>query len=68
MADEFHAGQRVSWNSAGGTSHGKILRKLTSRMKIKDHEVAASENAPQYLVETDEGAQAAHKPEALTPL
>ena len=68
MADEFHAGQRVSWNSAGGTSHGKILRKLTSRMKIKDHEVAASENAPQYLVETGEGAQAAHKPEALTPL
>ena len=68
MADEFHAGQRVSWNSAGGTSHGKILRKLTSRMKIKDHEVAASENAPQYLVETDRGAQAAHKPEALKPL
>ena len=68
MADGFHAGQRVSWNSAGGTSHGKILRKLTSRMKIKDHEVAASENAPQYLVETDKGAQAAHKPEALKPL
>ena len=68
MADEFHAGQRVSWQSSGGTSHGKIVRKLTSRMKIKDHEVAASEDEPQYLVETDEGAQAAHKPEALRAL
>ena len=68
MADEFHTGQRVSWNSSGGTSHGRVVRKLTSRMKIKDHEVAASEDEPQYLVETDEGAQAAHKPEALKPL
>ena len=68
MADEFHAGQRVSWQSSGGTSHGKVVRKLTSRMKIKGHEVAASEDEPQYLVETDEDAQAAHKPEALRAL
>lgn len=65
MAEDFHKGQRVSWNSSGGTAHGKIVRKITSRMKIKDHEVAASEDDPQWLVETDEGAQAAHKPGAL---
>jgi hypothetical protein len=35
-------------------------------MTIKGHKVAASKDNPEYLVETDEGKQAAHKPEALT--
>ena len=68
MSDDFRAGQRVSWESSGGTSHGKIVRKLTEPMTIKSHEVKASKDDPQYLVETDEGAQAAHKPEALKRL
>ena len=65
MAADFHKGQRVSWKISGGTAHGKIVRKITLRREIKDHEVAASEDDPQWLVETDEGAQAAHKPGAL---
>jgi hypothetical protein len=35
-------------------------------MDIKGHHVAASKDNPEYLVETDDGKQAAHKPEALT--
>lgn len=63
---EFKAGDRVSWNSHGGTAHGKVVRKQTSETSIKGHKVAASKDDPQYIVETDDGARAAHKPEALT--
>ncbi len=62
----FRAGDKVSWNSSGGTAHGKVVRKLTEPMEIKGHHVAASADNPEYLVETEDGAQAAHKPGALT--
>ena len=67
MAEKtFSAGDKVSWKSSGGTTHGKIVKKLTSPLEIKGHHVAASKDDPEYLVETDSGAQAAHKPDALT--
>ena len=59
-------GNRVSWKSHGGTAHGKVVKKQTSPTRIKDHKVAASEDEPQWIVETDEGKRAAHKAEALT--
>lgn len=65
MADKFKAGDAVEWNSHGGTARGKVRKKLTSRTTIKGHEVAASPDNPEYLVETPKGAQAAHKPGAL---
>ena len=65
MAAEFKAGDRVTWSSHGGTAHGKVVKKLTSACHVKGHKVAASADDPQYLVETDEGRQAAHKPSAL---
>ena len=41
-------------------------RKLTSPGKIKSHEIAASENNPEFLVRSDKsGKVAAHKPSAL---
>lgn len=61
----FRAGQKVSWASHGGTAHGKVVRKLTSPTDIKGHHVAASKDNPEYLVETEDGKQAAHKPGAL---
>jgi plastocyanin len=65
MADNLKAGDKVTWSSHGGTAHGKVVKKLTSETSIKSHKVAASKDDPQYLVETDEGKQAAHKPSAL---
>jgi hypothetical protein len=59
------AGDKVSWSSHGGNAHGKVVKKLTSPTDIKGHHVAASKDNPEYLVETDEGKQAAHKPSAL---
>jgi hypothetical protein len=62
----FRAGDKVSWKSSGGTAHGKVVKKLTSPTEIKGHHVAASKDNPEYLVETEDGKQAAHKPGALT--
>ena len=64
----FKAGDRVRWHSSGGTSHGRVVKKLTSPCDIKGHHVAASKDNPEYLVETDEGKQAAHKPGSLEKL
>lgn len=61
----FRAGEKVSWESSGGTAHGKVVKKLTSPMDIKGHHVAASKDNPEYLVETDGGKRAAHKPSSL---
>lgn len=67
MAEKsFKAGDKVSWKASGGTAHGKVVKKLTAPIDIKGHHVAASKENPEYLVETDEGKQAAHKAEALS--
>jgi hypothetical protein len=58
-------GDRVEWNAHGGTAEGKVVRTITKRTRVKGHTVAASKEDPQFLVETDEGKRAAHKPEAL---
>ena len=66
MTKELHKGDKVSWKSHGGTAHGKVVRKTTSPTEIKGHKVAASKDNPEYIVETNEGKRAAHKPGALT--
>ena len=66
MAKTLKTGDRVSWKSHGGKAEGKVVRKLTSPTTIKSHKVAASKDNPEYLVETAEGKQAAHKAGALT--
>jgi hypothetical protein len=66
MAKALTTGDRVAWQSGGGGSVGRVERKLTSPGKIKGHEVAASENNPEFLVRSDKsGKVAAHKPSAL---
>lgn len=64
--ESLRKGARVSWKSHGGEAHGKVVAKQTKPTRIKDHEVAASKENPQYIVETDGGKRAAHKPAALT--
>jgi hypothetical protein len=66
MTKTFKQGDRVSWNTSQGTTHGKVVKKLTSDTKISDHQVRASEDDPQYLVRSQKGGgEAVHKPEAL---
>lgn len=61
----FKKGDRVSWDSSGGSAIGKVVKKATTDGKIKDFEYKASKDEPKYIVETDEGKKAAHKPEEL---
>lgn len=66
MKQEPKAGTKVSWKSHGGEAHGKVVKKQTSETTIKGHKVSASKEAPQFIVETEEGKRAAHKREALS--
>ena len=66
MTKEPKPGDKVAWESSGGHSVGKVVKKLTAPTKIKSHKVAASEDDPQFLVRSDKsGKEAAHKPESL---
>ena len=62
---DLKKGDKVEWQSHGGTAHGTVEKKQTSDTKIKSHQVRASKDDPQYIVETQKGAKAAHKPDAL---
>jgi hypothetical protein len=67
MAEKtFSAGDKVEWDSSGGHSVGKVVKKVTTPTKIKSHEVAASKDNPEYIVKSDKsGGIAAHKPGSL---
>ncbi|MDE0877925.1 MAG: DUF2945 domain-containing protein [Sphingomonas bacterium] len=64
--DDPKVGDKVKWNAPGGEATGTVKKKLTSDCKIDDHQVRASEDDPQYLVESDNGGKAAHKASALS--
>ncbi len=64
--EPFKRGDAVEWESSGGHSVGKIVKKVTGPTRIKGHKVAASEDNPEYIVKSDStGAIAAHKPGSL---
>jgi hypothetical protein len=66
VPESLKKGDKVSWDTSQGETHGKVVEKLTSPKKIKGHVAKASKEEPQFLVESDKtGAQAAHKPEEL---
>ena len=66
MTKDLKKGDEVSWKSHGGTAHGKVLSRQTHDTKIKGHQVRASADDPQYIVQSDSGGRASHKPSALT--
>ena len=67
MTDTLKVGDKVQWHSPQGRVTGTIKKKLTEPIEIKGHHVAASKDNPEYLVVSDKtGAEAAHKPDALT--
>jgi len=66
MPRTFRIGDSVEYNGPRGRVRGKVKKRLTARTKVKDHDVDASEDDPQYLVASDDtGEEAAHKPDSL---
>jgi hypothetical protein len=53
MASKFSDGDRVAWNTSQGQTSGKIVKKLTSKTRIKGQTAMASKDDPQYLVESE---------------
>lgn len=66
MAQELKEGDRIEWNTPQGKTRGVVKEKLTSRTEVGGQTVAASDDDPRYLVESEKsGKEAAHKPGAL---
>lgn len=66
MAQEFKAGDKVEWSTPQGKTRGVVKEKLTSRTEVGGQTVAASDDDPRYLVESEKsGKEAAHRPNAL---
>ena len=66
MADDFKKGDHVQWKSHGGTAEGTVKKKITEDTEAAGRTVRASEDDPQYLVESEKsGRDAVHKPGAL---
>jgi hypothetical protein len=67
MAQEFKEGDKVEWNTPQGKTQGTVKKKLTGRTEVGGQTVAASEDDPRYLVESEKsGKEAAHKPDSLS--
>jgi hypothetical protein len=62
---EFNSGDSVEWNFTQGKLYGHVVRKLTSDTQIGNQIIRASCDSPQYLVESDYGNVAAHRPDSL---
>ncbi len=41
MAKDLKAGDKVAWDSPGGHSVGKVVKKQTTPIRIKGHKAAA---------------------------
>lgn len=64
--DELSKGDHVEWKTHGTTTEGTVEKKITSDTEAGGRTVRASEDDPQYLVESDKsGGEAVHKPDAL---
>ena len=64
--DDLSTGDHVRWKSHGGTAEGTVQRKITSDTEASGRTVRASEDDPQYEVESEKsGRTAVHKPSAL---
>ncbi|GAP78149.1 MULTISPECIES: DUF2945 domain-containing protein [Brachybacterium] len=66
MSTEFAVGDHVSWNSEAGRVSGTITKVHTADFDYKGHRRRASQDEPQYEIESDRTDHvAAHKGSAL---
>lgn len=62
-------GDRVSWDTSQGRTHGKIVEKKTKDFQLDGRQWRASEDDPKFVVESEKtGAKAAHEASALRVL
>ncbi|WP_380163738.1 DUF2945 domain-containing protein [Jannaschia sp. R86511] len=60
-------GDRVSWNTPQGQTHGKAVEKRTKEFQHDKQTFKASDDEPFWIVESEKsGSKAAHKESSLT--
>ncbi|MDW5375632.1 DUF2945 domain-containing protein [Halomonas sp. HP20-15] len=69
MAKRFKVGDHVRWNSEAGYVSGRIIRVHTRDTEYKGHKRRASEDEPQYEIESDKTDHIAmHKDSTLSKI
>jgi len=59
-------GDKVSWNTSQGKTHGTAVERRTSEFTFDGQKFKASGDDPYWIVESDKtGAKAAHKESSL---
>lgn len=59
-------GQKVTWNTSQGTTHGRTVEKRTKHFQFDGQSFDASDEEPYWIVESEKtGARAAHKESTL---
>ncbi len=65
----FSKGDRVSWNTSQGKTHGKVVEEKKKEFTFEGQKFNASEDEPYYVVESEKsGSRAAHKGSSLDRL
>jgi Hypervirulence associated proteins TUDOR domain len=63
----YSKGDKVSWNTSQGKTHGVVEEKKTSEFQFKGQKFNASKDEPYYVVKSEKsGETAAHKESALS--
>jgi len=63
----FKKGDKVSWKTSQGTTHGVVEEKRTKDFRFKNQKFTASTDEPAYIVKSDKsGETAAHRESALS--
>jgi hypothetical protein len=69
MADPIRVGDRVSWNTPQGRTHGEVVDRRTGDFQLDGQKFTASHDEPAFVVRSEKsGAEAAHKGSALRRL
>ncbi|NHA68844.1 hypervirulence associated TUDOR domain-containing protein [Phycicoccus flavus] len=63
----YSKGDKVSWKTSQGSTHGKVVEKKTSEFQFDGQKFKPEDDDPYYIVESDKtGSKAAHKESALS--
>ena len=69
MSNSFVIGDRVSWSTSQGRTHGTIEERRTKDFQFDGQKFHASDDEPAFIVKSEKtGATAAHKGSALRKL
>lgn len=66
MPKSLKPGDKVSWGTSGGETHGTVEKKVTTATQVKGHTAKATKEEPQFVVKSAKsGKTAVHKPDDL---